>query len=183
MAGLKERAGVKFCFFLEKLQLKLSQDEAMGKTQVVSKEVKCLLKINCFVASLPQAKLTKSDEKVCQAVLAECQRTTDEISEITGVSWSSYQHNVMDRLMMKRVAAQFVSCLFTEEQKNEHVKVCCDLQEELKNDLPFLTKVVKVMRVGAMAMTLSQSSSQSVEVTIFTQIKKSAASSLKCQGF
>jgi hypothetical protein len=26
--------------------------------------------------------------------------------------------------------------------KNKHVNVCCDLQEELKNDLQFLTKVV-----------------------------------------
>ena len=26
--------------------------------------------------------------------------------------------------------------------KNKHVNVCCDLQEELKNDTQFLTKVV-----------------------------------------
>jgi hypothetical protein len=43
--------------------------------------------------------------------------------------------------MMKRVAAKFMPHLLTEEQKNKHVNVCCDLQQELKNDPQFLTKV------------------------------------------
>jgi hypothetical protein len=30
----------------------------------------------------------------------------------------------------------------TEEQKSNHVNVCCNLQEELKNGPQFLTKVV-----------------------------------------
>jgi hypothetical protein len=37
-------------------------------------------------------------------------------------------------LMMKQIAAKFLLCLLREEQKNKHVDVCCDLQEELKND-------------------------------------------------
>jgi len=44
--------------------------------------------------------------------------------------------------MMKWVAAKFVLRLLTEEQKSNHVNVCCDLQEELKNYPQFLTKVV-----------------------------------------
>ena len=59
-------------------------------------------------------------EKVHQAVLADCCRTNDEISEITDVSRSSCQSILMEDLMMKRVAAKFVNC---------H-----DLQEELKDD-------------------------------------------------
>ena len=43
---------------------------------------------------------------------------------------------------MKWVAAKFVLRLLTEEQKSNHVNVCCDLQEELKNYPQFLTKVV-----------------------------------------
>jgi hypothetical protein len=44
--------------------------------------------------------------------------------------------------MMKRVTAKFVPRLLTEEQKNKHVNVYRDLQEQLKNDPQFLTKVV-----------------------------------------
>jgi len=47
-------------------------------------------------------------EKVHQAVL--CCRTTNKISEITDVSWSSCQHILMGDLMMKQVAAKFVIC-------------------------------------------------------------------------
>ena len=50
--------------------------------------------------------------------------------------------------------------LLTEEWKNKHVNVCYDLQEDLRNDPQFLTKLQQVMRVGATAMTLSQSGSQ-----------------------
>jgi len=41
-----------------------------------------------------------------------------------------------DVMMMKWVAAKLVPCLLTEEQKSNHVNVCCDLQEELKNGRP-----------------------------------------------
>jgi hypothetical protein len=44
--------------------------------------------------------------------------------------------------MMKWVAAKFVLRLLTEEQKSNHMYVCCDLQEELKNYPQFLTKIV-----------------------------------------
>jgi len=47
-------------------------------------------------------------EKVHQAVLVDCCRTNDEISEVTDVSWSSCQRILMEDLMMKRVAAKFV---------------------------------------------------------------------------
>ena len=44
--------------------------------------------------------------------------------------------------MMKRFAAKFVLRVFTEEQNNKRVNVCCDLQEELRNDPQLLTIVV-----------------------------------------
>ena len=44
---------------------------------------------------------------------------------------------------MKWVAATFVPRLLTEEQTSSRVCVCCDVQEQLKNDLQFLTKVVR----------------------------------------
>jgi len=45
----------------------------------------------------------------------------------------------MEDLMIKWVTANFVLRLLTGKQKNKHVNICCDLQEELKNDRQFLT--------------------------------------------
>jgi hypothetical protein len=39
--------------------------------------------------------------------------------------------------MMRWVAEKFMFRLLTEEQKNERVNACHDLQEELKNDPQF----------------------------------------------
>jgi hypothetical protein len=81
-------------------------------------------------------------EKVHPAALADCRQTTEEISEITGVSWRSCQCILLEDLMIKSVAVKFVLHLLTEEQKNKQLNVCHDWQEELKNDPQFLTKVV-----------------------------------------
>jgi len=67
-------------------------------------------------------------EKVHQAFLEDRCRTIDEISEITDVSQRLCQRILAEELMMKQVAAKFV--------------ICRDLQEELKSDTHFLTKVV-----------------------------------------
>jgi hypothetical protein len=96
-------------------------------------------------------------EKVCPAALADCCQTIDKISEITGVLWRSRQRILLEDLMIKRVAAKFVLCLFKEEPKKH---VCCDLQEELKNDPQFFTKVVTGDESWCYGYTLCKSSSQ-----------------------
>ena len=48
-----------------------------------------------------------------------CCRTTDEISETTGLSWSSCQQMLMEVLNMKLVSAKFVARLLIEDQKNK----------------------------------------------------------------
>jgi len=66
---------------------------------VVSKEVKCLLKTHRIVASLPQAELTKKMlQKFTKLSLQSVIWTIDGISEITGVSRSSYQQIFMEYL-------------------------------------------------------------------------------------
>ena len=75
--------------------------------------------------------MSRNDENVQnvhQAVLADCRQTIDEVSEITDVLWSSSQCTLMEDSMMKQGAAKFL--------------ICHDLQEELKDDPHFLTKVV-----------------------------------------
>jgi len=54
-------------------------------------------------------------EKVRNAINADRRRTIDEISEITGLSWSSCQRMLTEDLNMKRVSAKFVPRLLTED--------------------------------------------------------------------
>ena len=83
---------------------------------------------------------------------------------------------------MKWVAAKLVPHLLKEEQTGSRVFVCCDLQEQLKNDPQFLTKVVRGDDSWCYSYDPSfKAAVKSVEVTEFTQTKKSVASSLKCQ--
>jgi hypothetical protein len=52
--------------------------------------------------------MSRTDEnvaKVLQAVHADHYQNTDEISKVTGVSWSSCQCILMGDLMMKQVVA------------------------------------------------------------------------------
>ena len=109
---------------------------------VVSKEMKCLLKTHRIVASLPQAELTKNVEKVLQAALAEGHLD----------HWWNLTNN---RCVTEFIRTHFYG-IFDDETgcckiratsahrgaKTKHVNVCCDLQEELKNDARFLTKAV-----------------------------------------
>ena len=54
-------------------------------------------------------------ENVRNAINADRRRTIDEVSEITGLSWSSYQRMLTEDLNMKRVSAKFVTRLLTED--------------------------------------------------------------------
>ena len=56
-------------------------------------------------------------EKVRNAISADRRRIIDEISGITGSSWSSCQRMLIEGFDMKRVPAKFVPRLFTEDQK------------------------------------------------------------------
>jgi len=48
-------------------------------------------------------------------------RTIDELEALTGVSWSSSV--LTEELHMKRVAAKFVPCLLSEDQRATHLDV------------------------------------------------------------
>jgi len=56
-------------------------------------------------------------EKVRDAINADRCQTIDEISDITGLSWSSCQQMLMGNLNKKRVSTKFVPRLLTEDQK------------------------------------------------------------------
>ena len=73
-------------------------------------------------------------EKFRNAINADRRRTIDEISEITGLSWSSCQRMLTEDLNMKSVAAKFVPRLLTEDKKKNRLNVCYDLREQVGND-------------------------------------------------
>ena len=149
MADNKEqRECVKFCFLLEKsaaetvLMLQEAfKKEALSRTQVY-KWYSCFKggEMSCEdQARSGWPSTCRNDEnldKVCNAINADHHQTTDEICEITGLSWSSCQRMLMEDLNMKRVSTKFVSRLLTEDQKNNH------LREQVGNNPQILSKVV-----------------------------------------
>ena len=80
--------------------------------------------------------------KVRNAINADCRRTIYEISEITGLSWSSCQRMLMEDLNLKHVSTKFIHWLLTEDQKNNCLNVHYDLKEQVGNDPQILSKVV-----------------------------------------
>ena len=154
MADLKERACVKFCFLLEKTAAETVmmlneafKDEAMGITQAYEwfnhftrGKISAEDQMHCGCPSTNRT--DQNIEKVCQAVLEDRHRTINKIPEIPGVSWSSCQCILTEDSMKKWAAANFALCLLIEEQKNNHVNVSRDLQEELKNAPQFITEIV-----------------------------------------
>ena len=81
-------------------------------------------------------------EKVRKTINADRCRTTDEISEITGLSWSSCQRMLTEDLNTKRVSAKFVPWLLREDKKNNCLNVCYDLRVQVGNNPQILSKVV-----------------------------------------
>ena len=73
-----------------------------------------------------QTSTCRNDEnldKFRNSINADLHWTTDEISEISRLSWSSCQRMLKEDLNMKRVSTKFVPQFLTEEQKNNR-NVC-----------------------------------------------------------
>lgn len=81
-------------------------------------------------------------EKIRQKINEDRRLTIDQVSEETGVSWSSCQRILTEDLHMRRISAKFVPRLLTQEQKTTRLNVCRDLKEEIANDPNFLSKII-----------------------------------------
>lgn len=115
MASLSEqRAAVKFCFLLGKnaaetvLMLKTAyQDDAMGKTQVYEWFAR-FKNGDMSIDDKPRsgrpstARIDENVEKIRELVLTDRRQTIDQLSEISGLSWSSVQRILTEDLGMKR---------------------------------------------------------------------------------
>ena len=154
MADNKEqRVCIKFCFLLQKsaaetvLMLQAFKEEALRRTQVYEwysrfkgDEMSCEDHPRSGRPSTCQN--DENLDKVCNAINADRHRTIDEISQITGLSWSSCKRMLTEDLNMKSVSAKFVPRLLTEDQKNNRLNVCYDLREQVGNNPQILSKVV-----------------------------------------
>jgi phage antirepressor YoqD-like protein len=71
-----------------------------------------------------------TDENVdrVQELVHENRRiTVREVAKMLGISYESVQIVLKDNLYMCRIAAKFMPCLLSEEQKENHVTTCQDL--------------------------------------------------------
>ena len=155
MSDLKEqRTCLKFCFLLGKTPTEsLEMLQEAFKEQALScarvfEWFSCFKKEDLSIEDQPRSGRPSSswnDEniaKIREKLNEDCRHTIDELSEITGVSWSSVQRILTQDLGMRRAAAKFVPHLLTEDQRNSQLTVCQDLKRELENDPNFLSRVI-----------------------------------------
>ena len=82
----------------------------------------------------------RSDESVdkINALIREDRRQTiDQLCEMSGIYWI-----LSENLHMRRVAAKFVPRLLTGEQREPRLQACFELQNQLKEDPDFFSKVI-----------------------------------------
>lgn len=134
MSSLSEqRAAVKFCFLFGKnaadtvLMLKTAyKDDAMGKTQVYEwfsrfKNGDMSIDDKPRSGRPSTARTDENVEQIRELVLTDRRQTIDQLSEISGISWSSIQRILTEDLGMKRIAAKFVPRALTDNQKERRV--------------------------------------------------------------
>ena len=93
-------------------------------------------------------------------MILEDRRRTDDLVDLSGVSWSSCQRILSKELQMKRVGTKFVLHVLTADQKQSRVDACHELKEHLEIDPDLFRRSLLVMKAGAMPMTQRRSSSQ-----------------------
>ena len=81
-------------------------------------------------------------KKIREKIDEDCRYTIDEISEATGVRWSSCQRILTVDLNMRRVATKFIPHLLTQDQKNTRMSLCQELKYQIESDPNFLSKVI-----------------------------------------
>lgn len=155
MCDLKEqRTCLKFCFLLGKTPTEsLEMLQEAFKEQALSRAwvfewFSRFKKGDLSIEDQPRSgrpSSSRNDEniaKIREKLNEDRRHTIDELSEVTGVSWSSVQRILTQDLGMRRVAAKFVPRLLTEDQRNSRLTVCQDLKRELENDPNFLSRVI-----------------------------------------
>ncbi|PSN53698.1 hypothetical protein C0J52_02226 [Blattella germanica] len=124
----EQRTCIKFCFKFGKTATETYQ---MLRTAYGEESVGKSLAFESF--SKFKRGVTKPQEnvdRVREIVLNDKRITIQEISDALGLSFGSVQNISTDDLNMRRIAAKFVPCLLSSDQKETHVIACTDLQEQ-----------------------------------------------------
>ncbi|PNF36441.1 hypothetical protein B7P43_G15896 [Cryptotermes secundus] len=90
------------------------KDDAMGKTQVFEwfshfKNGEMSIDDKPCSGRPSMARTHENVETICEIIKEDQRQTTEEIVELSGVTWSSVQRILTEDLGMKRVAAKFKS--------------------------------------------------------------------------
>jgi len=150
---LEQCAVVKFCFLLGKtagetvVMLETAYKEAaLGKTQVYEWFSR-FRNGELSLADQPRSgwpSTSQTDENIArirEMILEDCRRT-DDLVDLSGVSWSSRQQILSKELQMKSVAAKFMPHFLTVDQKPSWVDVCRKFKEHLEIDPDLSSKVI-----------------------------------------
>jgi len=111
---------------------------ALGKTQVYE-WFSCFRNGELSLADQPRPgrpSTSRMDQNIArnrELILEDCRRTNDLV-DLSGVSWSSCQRILSKELQMRRVAAKFVPHVLTVDQKQSCMDACREVKEHLEID-------------------------------------------------
>jgi hypothetical protein len=70
-------------------------------------------------------------QEFAELILEDGHRTTDDLVDLSGVSWISSQRILSEELQKKITAAKFVPHVLTTDQEQSRVNACLELKEHL----------------------------------------------------
>jgi len=155
MTSIKEqRAAVKFCYLLGKnasetvSMLKTAyKDDALSKTRVYEwfsrfQDGDMSLEDKPRPGRPSTSRNNENVQKIREIVREDRRRTIENISLMSGVSWSSVQRILTEDLGMTRVAAKFMPRILTEDHKEQRVEACRQMKNQIELDPNFLSKII-----------------------------------------
>lgn len=122
----EQRAAINYCFLLGRSaasavdMLPVARNEHTLKTKFLSC-IRALNAMTCRLKTIDARAMSRTDENV-EKILVYRRLTIDEISELSGISWSLVQCTITEDLQMTRDAVKFVLCLLIADQKQARVK-------------------------------------------------------------
>jgi hypothetical protein len=86
--------------------------------------------------------MTKNVERIHQLIHENHHRTIHGLTDTTGISYGVCQEIFTENLNMCHIAMKFVPQLFTNDQKQQCLNVCLELQEKTNEDPTFISRII-----------------------------------------
>jgi len=155
MAGVKEqRTCIKFCFKLNKTAAETHRmlKEAFGEQALSQartfewfkhfKDGRESVEDDKHSGRPSTCTTPEMIAKVREVILEDRRQTIHDVCNRVGLSYGSCQRILADELNMRRIAAKFVPRLLNSDQRDHRVQVCTELQEAVRHDPNFLSRVI-----------------------------------------